>query len=121
MNVHVMWRIILFVCACLMNGVFSQGKYRADAKIAFLFLTRGPMPLEDVWREFFAWNANPDQYSIYIHPHHGFKYPRLVLQMITLNIVYCYHVLIFSLYFCSSKSPHVLKCYTAHHFFMEKK
>jgi hypothetical protein len=24
-------------------------------KIAFLFLTRGPLPMEDIWREFFNW------------------------------------------------------------------
>jgi hypothetical protein len=40
-------------------------------KIAFLFMTRGLMPLEDIWREFFSFNADPSHYSIYIHPHSG--------------------------------------------------
>lgn len=44
-------------------------------KIAFLYLTRGHMPLEDIWREFFNWRTNPTEYSIYVHPHHGFKFP----------------------------------------------
>jgi hypothetical protein len=44
-------------------------------KIAFLFLTRGPLPLEDIWREFFKWNADADHFNVYVHPHHGFKYP----------------------------------------------
>ena len=42
-----------------------------DSKIAFLFMTRGLMPLEDIWREFFNFNADPNQYTIYIHPHSG--------------------------------------------------
>ena len=47
----------------------------ANKKIAFLFLTRGEMPLEDIWREFFHWRADPSEYSIYIHPRIGFNYP----------------------------------------------
>jgi hypothetical protein len=45
-----------------------------DFKIAFLFLTRGPMPLEPIWDAFFHWNADPSQYSIYIHPHNDYQY-----------------------------------------------
>lgn len=44
-------------------------------KIAFLFLTRGIMPLEDIWREFFHWRVKPDEYSIYVHTHPGFSFP----------------------------------------------
>lgn len=33
------------------------------------------MPLEDIWREFFNWKANASEYSIYVHPHAGFKFP----------------------------------------------
>jgi Core-2/I-Branching enzyme len=47
-----------------------------DSKIAFMFLSRGHIPLEDVWREFFGWNANSNHYSIYVHPQQGFKYHR---------------------------------------------
>ncbi len=38
-----------------------------DYKIAFMFLTRGPMPFEDIWREFFTWRANKSHFNIYIH------------------------------------------------------
>lgn len=34
-------------------------------RIAFLFMTRGEMPLEPVWRRFFA--GHEDKYSIYVH------------------------------------------------------
>lgn len=51
------------------------GSGGSEKKIAFLFLTRGPLPLEDIWREFFKWNADANQFSVYVHPHHGFKYP----------------------------------------------
>ena len=55
----------------------SEGKLVGDSseekKIAFLFLTRGPMPLEDVWREFFRWRAKHSQYSVYVHPHSGYR------------------------------------------------
>jgi hypothetical protein len=45
-----------------------------NGKIAFLFLSRGAIPLEDVWREFFNWRGNPDHYSIYVHPHRSYKF-----------------------------------------------
>ena len=45
-----------------------------DGKIAFLFLVRGPMPLEDVWSDFFGWKADPSYYNIYVHTHEHFKY-----------------------------------------------
>ena len=53
----------------------SSGDPSGTKKIAFLFLTRGPLPLEDVWREFFRWRANSSHYSVYVHPHHGYTYP----------------------------------------------
>ncbi|KAL8141843.1 hypothetical protein V2J09_014875 [Rumex salicifolius] len=36
------------------------------AKIAFLFLTRGPLPLAPLWEMFF--HGYEDMYSIYVHP-----------------------------------------------------
>lgn len=36
-------------------------------RIAFLFLTRGPIPLEPVWRKFFS--GHESQFSIYVHVH----------------------------------------------------
>lgn len=47
----------------------------SDKKIAFLFFARGPMPLEDIWRQFFRWRADPKYYNIYVHPHKGYHYP----------------------------------------------
>ena len=47
-----------------------------DRKIAFLFMSRNLMPLEDVWREFFRWKANSSHYSIYIHTHLNFHFPK---------------------------------------------
>lgn len=35
-------------------------------KIAFLFLTRGPMPLEPVWRRWFA-TADASEYTVHTH------------------------------------------------------
>jgi hypothetical protein len=46
----------------------SQQKDSEKAKLAFLFLTRGPMQHEPVWRLFFSWRATSAHYSIYIHP-----------------------------------------------------
>jgi hypothetical protein len=43
-------------------------------KIAFMFLTRGPMPLEPIWDAFFHWNADPSLYNIYVHPHNDYFY-----------------------------------------------
>lgn len=46
-----------------------------DRKLAFLFMSRGHMPLEDVWREFFRWKTNSSHYTIYVHTHATFKFP----------------------------------------------
>ncbi len=44
-------------------------KDKKGSKIAFLFMSRGHMPLEDVWKEFFEDpRSNPNEYSIYLHP-----------------------------------------------------
>ena len=47
----------------------------SDKKIAFLFMTRGHMPLEAIWYEFFHWRGNKSQYSVHVHPHVGFTFP----------------------------------------------
>lgn len=39
--------------------------FKRRAKIAFMFLTRGPLPLAPLWDRFFA--GNEELYSIYIH------------------------------------------------------
>jgi hypothetical protein len=65
-------RICLLIC--VFAGMFVQtgmGK-----KIAFLFVAKRDLPFEDIWREFFTWNAHPSEYSIYSHPHPTYHYPR---------------------------------------------
>ncbi|XP_010688613.2 glycosyltransferase BC10 [Beta vulgaris subsp. vulgaris] len=42
-------------------------------KIAFLFLTRGPLPLAPLWEMFFL--GHEDKYSIYIHTHPNYTDP----------------------------------------------
>jgi len=49
--------------------------FESDKKVAFLFMARNHMPLEDIWREFFNWKANSSHYVIHVHAHRGFKYP----------------------------------------------
>ncbi|KAJ7545866.1 hypothetical protein O6H91_08G013800 [Diphasiastrum complanatum] len=44
-----------------------------DGRIAFLFITRGYMPLELLWRRYFE--GNSELYSIYIHAPPGLKFP----------------------------------------------
>ena len=43
-------------------------------KIAFLFLTRGHIPFEQVWKEFFTFRVKSDEYTIYVHPQKGFRF-----------------------------------------------
>lgn len=44
-------------------------------KIAFLFLSRGPMPLEELWQLFFT-DVSPEYYSIHMHVTDGFQYTK---------------------------------------------
>lgn len=41
--------------------------FKRKPKIAFMFLTKGPLPLAPLWERFFK--GNEDKYSIYIHSH----------------------------------------------------
>lgn len=43
-------------------------------KIAFLFLTRGHIPFEQLWKEFFSFRVNSDEYTVYVHPQKGFRF-----------------------------------------------
>ena len=66
------------------NNNFTSNHHAG--KIAFLFMTRGLMPLEDIWREFFSFHADPSHYSIYIHPHSGrLTYHRVIITIIVIN------------------------------------
>ncbi len=44
-----------------------------NAKIAFLFLSRDYLPLEDLWQAFFEEHDNPNHYTIYWHTHREYK------------------------------------------------
>jgi hypothetical protein len=71
------FKMIIKYCRLLLVGIIcilTRSKESTNGKIAFLFLTRGEMPLEEVWREFFNWRASEQEYTIYIHPQMGFSY-----------------------------------------------
>ena len=42
-------------------------------RLAFMFLTRGPMQHEAMWDAFFAGKSESAVHSIYVHPARGFK------------------------------------------------
>ncbi|KAL3527035.1 hypothetical protein ACH5RR_011691 [Cinchona calisaya] len=45
--------------------------YKFVPKVAFMFLTPGPMPLAPLWEKFFK--GHEGQYSIYMHPHPSYN------------------------------------------------
>ncbi|KAJ1421392.1 core-2/I-branching enzyme-domain-containing protein [Ochromonadaceae sp. CCMP2298] len=57
----VLW--CLFLLALIPRALGEGG----EGKVAFLFLSRGAMALEDIWYAFFNFKADPALYSIYIH------------------------------------------------------
>ncbi|XP_062201922.1 glycosyltransferase BC10-like [Phragmites australis] len=46
--------------------------YRRVPKVAFMFLTRGPLPLAPLWERFFA-GADRELYSVYVHATPGYR------------------------------------------------
>lgn len=44
-------------------------------KLAFMFLTQGPLPLAPLWERFFK--GHQPFYSIYVHPHPSYNYSLL--------------------------------------------
>ena len=81
-----MWARVLkyaFFCLSLLCDaalVTPSGAF----KLAFLFLTKGPMPLEPLWRRFFTWRTNDREYSIYVHPPVGLKLFQYWTRCVTL-------------------------------------
>ena len=69
------WVALVMVFTLAASEAGSEGTPQDDRKIAFLFMSRGPMPLEDIWREFFRWKADEKHYNIHIHVHKGYKIP----------------------------------------------
>ncbi|GJP87026.1 hypothetical protein CLOP_g16992, partial [Closterium sp. NIES-67] len=64
---------------------FSASPSSPTPKIAFLFLSRGPLPLAPLWKRFFRGYAR--YYSAYIHPAPGFRVKRGVRQSLNLTVV----------------------------------
>jgi len=57
------------VATCAVTCLAEEQVKSPAGKIAFMFMTRGVMPLEEVWHEFFTDpRASPSEYSIYLHP-----------------------------------------------------
>lgn len=56
--------------ACIGRAIRMERAQRADARVAFLFLTIQGLSREEMWRQFFQ-DADPAKYRIYCHP----KYP----------------------------------------------
>ncbi|GMH26874.1 hypothetical protein Nepgr_028717 [Nepenthes gracilis] len=50
-----------------------SGHFEGSPKIAFMYLARGNLPLDFLWGSFFE-EADPANYSIYIHSHPGFVF-----------------------------------------------
>ncbi|XP_028800178.1 glycosyltransferase BC10 [Neltuma alba] len=46
--------------------------FRHTPKVAFMFLTKGPLPLAPLWQRFFQ-GIDPGLYSIYVHSHPSFN------------------------------------------------
>ncbi|CAN6348668.1 unnamed protein product [Urochloa humidicola] len=47
--------------------------YRRVPKVAFMFLTRGPLPLAPLWEKFFAGAGSRKLYSVYVHATPGYR------------------------------------------------
>lgn len=52
------------------NATHRQRDESVAPKVAYMFLTRGPLPLEPLWERYFE--GHEDLYSIYIHAHPNF-------------------------------------------------
>ncbi|CAL4890675.1 unnamed protein product [Urochloa decumbens] len=48
--------------------------YRRVPKVAFMFLTRGPLPLAPLWERFFAGAGGKELYSVYVHATPGYRH-----------------------------------------------
>nr|CAB3504178.1 unnamed protein product [Digitaria exilis] len=48
--------------------------YRRVPKVAFMFLTRGPLPLAPLWDKFFSGAGGRDLFSVYVHATPGYRH-----------------------------------------------
>ncbi len=68
--------VLIITLVCLPSMLQATVPNSSDKKIAFLFMSRNHMYLEDIWHEFFRWHTNESHYTIYNHVHRGYKFPR---------------------------------------------
>ncbi|XP_031501279.1 glycosyltransferase BC10-like [Nymphaea colorata] len=61
----------LFWRAAMVSKIHSRQSHRRVPKVAFLFLTRGSLPLAPLWERFFK--GHDDKYSIYVHTDPSYK------------------------------------------------
>jgi hypothetical protein len=47
--------------------------YQRVPKVAFLFLTRGPLPLAPLWERFFNGSGGKELFSVYVHTTPGYR------------------------------------------------
>ncbi|CAI5977928.1 unnamed protein product [Closterium sp. NIES-65] len=63
----------------------SPSASRPTPKLAFLFLSRGPLPLARLWARFFR--GYERHYSAYLHPAPGYRVPRGLRRALNLTVV----------------------------------
>lgn len=79
--------------------MIEEYPFKRTPKIAFMFLTRGPLPMAPLWERFFK--GNEKLYSIYVHslpsyrpdfspssPFYGRQIPSQVIEMIILMMIF---------------------------------
>ncbi|KAF2313792.1 hypothetical protein GH714_013437 [Hevea brasiliensis] len=54
-----------------MVPIYQESSYKLAPKMAFMFLTHGPLPLAPLWERFFR--GHEGLYSIYVHPHPSYN------------------------------------------------
>ncbi|KAI3769653.1 hypothetical protein L6452_00762 [Arctium lappa] len=90
--------LLILFCFVAFLGLFSQFKLQSSSvptgfyfddfrledyrmKIAFLFLVRDNLPLDFLWHNFFK-NADPENFTIYIHSKPGFVFDESVTRSV---------------------------------------
>uniref|UniRef100_A0A0E0RKG3 Uncharacterized protein n=2 Tax=Oryza rufipogon TaxID=4529 RepID=A0A0E0RKG3_ORYRU len=59
--------------AASMEPRVRRDPYRRVPKVAFMFLTRGPLPLAPLWERFFNGSGGRELFSIYVHSTPGYN------------------------------------------------
>uniref|UniRef100_A0A0D9Y1S8 Uncharacterized protein n=1 Tax=Leersia perrieri TaxID=77586 RepID=A0A0D9Y1S8_9ORYZ len=59
--------------AASMEPLVRKYPYRRVPKVAFMFLTRGPLPLAPLWERFFNGSGDRRLFSVYVHSTPGYR------------------------------------------------